>query len=391
MFAKFIYPAKAYVLLLNALVLGLSGAAVFPVLGLYLDSQHGASPLQLGFFLAVNGVLAVTSSQLLARFSDRGLSRKLLVQLSNLASIGACFLLASAQTFNTALLAGAIIAIFSSTGLPQLFAIGREQVTGDNARMFQSVMRTMIAISWAFGPATAFVLAEVFGYATLFTVGAGCYALSLLISTQLPRAVLQATQQVIDKVKVRDYRPWLLVLAFVFLFAANNLYLVGMPLYITKILAWPESYVGFLMSTAAALEIPVMIATGLLTGRVRYSWMMLWAALSAVIFFAILISTQNVLFWFVAQIFNGMFIGVAAAAGISYFQDLMPEQLGTASTLYNNAIKVGGVLGTLAVAMVGHFVTYAGVLPAALISTVIALLVFIVLHWVQKLGNYAIS
>lgn len=391
MIERFVYPPKAYILLLNALVLGMSGAAVFPVLGLYLDSQHNATPLQLGFFLAVNGILAVVSSQVLAKFSDRGLSRRLLVQISNIASIGACFILAYASSYGIALIAGALIAIFSSTGLPQLFAIGREQVSGDNAQMFQSLMRTMIAVSWAFGPAIAFTLADIFGYTTLFTVGAGCYGLSLLISTQLPNAVLNVAERIVAKVKVKDYRPWILVAAFIFLFAGNNLYLVGMPLYITKILGWPESYVGFLMSTAAAIEIPVMIVTGLLAGRVRYSWMMLWAAASAVAFFSILISTKVVAFWFMAQLFNGMFIGVAAAAGISYFQDLMPDQLGTASTLYNNAIKIGGVVGTLSVALVGHFVTYAGILPAAITSVSVALLIFIALHWVQKLGNYAVS
>lgn len=49
------------------------------------------------------------------------------------------------------------------------------------------------------------------------------------------------------------------------------------------------------------------------------------------------------------QLLNAIYIGILGGIGMLYFQDLMPYQAGSATTLYTNTIRVGWIIaGSLA-------------------------------------------
>ncbi|WP_413700024.1 hypothetical protein ACLKMH_22440 [Psychromonas sp. KJ10-10] len=62
--------------LLTCLFNGLSTAFVFPLLSLYLIDELQASPISMGFFIAIMISSGVLVSQYLAKKSDQGRSRK---------------------------------------------------------------------------------------------------------------------------------------------------------------------------------------------------------------------------------------------------------------------------------------------------------------------------
>ncbi len=44
------------------------------------------------------------------------------------------------------------------------------------------------------------------------------------------------------------------------------------------------------------------------------------------------------------QLLNAIFIGILGGIGMLYFQDLMPGQAGSATTLYTNTSRVGWII-----------------------------------------------
>jgi SET family sugar efflux transporter-like MFS transporter len=66
------------------------------------------------------------------------------------------------------------------------------------------------------------------------------------------------------------------------------------------------------------------------------------------------------------QLLNAAFIGVLAGIGMLYFQDLMPGQAGTATTLFTNTIRVGWVIAGAIAGAVAEIWNYHAVFYAAL-------------------------
>lgn len=373
------------VILLNSLLLGLSGAALFPVFGLFLVREFGATPLQVGIFFTLNSIIGIGGSQLIGHISDKGLNRKTLVMVANVASVIGCLLFAVAQSYLQVLFVGAVIMLVSSIALPQLFAISGLVVKGEIAPLYQAVLRAMISVAWIAGPPLAFILAESIGFRNLMLVAAASYGLSLLTSLGLPGRAQMAAEQS-TAIEVKSLMPWLLALAFVFLFGANNMYLVSMPIYLAEVLGWSSSIPGYLMGLAAALEIPIMLIAGLTAYKVGHARQMLVAGVAGILFYGCLSFIQWQPIWFVAQLFNATLVGIGAGSGISYFQRLMAPRMGAASSLYNNAIKAGGLVGAALSGIIAQYLGYESVFKVALLFCVIALALFMWLAlWTKRL------
>ncbi|MFP3786942.1 MFS transporter, partial [Burkholderia sp. SIMBA_024] len=79
-----------------------------------------------------------------------------------------------------------------------------------------------------------------------------------------------------------------------------------------------------------------MILAGRYVNRVGKRPMMAGAIVAGMLFYAGMLwfSTTGVLL--ALQTFNAIFIGIIATVGMLYFQDLMPERAGMATTLFTN-------------------------------------------------------
>jgi len=102
-----------------------------------------------------------------------------------------------------------------------------------------------------------------------------------------------------------------------------------------------------------------MLIAGYLVKRVGKKRLMLFAVLSGVLFYAGIIAFQFKTALLLMQLFNAMFIGIVAAIGMLYFQDLMPGRAGSATTLFTNSISTGVILaGVLQGSIVQYFSHY---------------------------------
>ncbi len=151
------------------------------------------------------------------------------------------------------------------------------------------------------------------------------------------------------------------------------MYLITMPLYIGKALHWSQELAGWLMGLAAGLEIPVMLLAGRYSARLGNRKLLLISAVSAVAFYVMLLSSQQQIWLFLAQILNALFIGILAGIGMTCFQDLLPGHPGQASTLFSNCIRCGGIISGMLAGAVTEWFQFQGVFICALVLSLCSL------------------
>ncbi|EFL7066401.1 sugar efflux transporter SetA [Escherichia coli] len=354
--------------MLVAFMMGVAGALQAPTLSLFLSREVGAQPFWIGLFYTVNAIAGIGVSLWLAKRSDSQGDRRKLIIFCCLMAIGNALLFAFNRHYLTLITCGVLLASLANTAMPQLFALAREYAD-NSARevvMFSSVMRAQLSLAWVIGPPLAFMLALNYGFTVMFSIAAGIFTLSLvLIAFMLPsvaRVELPSENALSMQGGWQDSNVRMLFVASTLMWTCNTMYIIDMPLWISSELGLPDKLAGFLMGTAAGLEIPAMILAGYYVKRYGKRRMMVIAVAAGVLFYTGLIFFQSRMALMTLQLFNAVFIGIVAGIGMLWFQDLMPGRAGAATTLFTNSISTGVILagviqGAIAQSW-GHFAVY---------------------------------
>ncbi|EKQ0789690.1 sugar efflux transporter SetA [Escherichia coli] len=354
--------------MLVAFMMGVAGALQAPTLSLFLSREVGAQPFWIGLFYTVNAIAGIGVSLWLAKRSDSQGDRRKLIIFCCLMAIGNALLFAFNRHYLTLITCGVLLASLANTAMPQLFALAREYAD-NSARevvMFSSVMRAQLSLAWVMGPPLAFMLALNYGFTVMFSIAAGIFTLSLvLIAFMLPsvaRVELPSENALSMQGGWQDSNVRMLFVASTLMWTCNTMYIIDMPLWISSELGLPDKLAGFLMGTAAGLEIPAMILAGYYVKRYGKRRMMVIAVAAGVLFYTGLIFFNSRMALMTLQLFNAVFIGIVAGIGMLWFQDLMPGRAGAATTLFTNSISTGVILagviqGAIAQSW-GHFAVY---------------------------------
>ncbi|EMS0155620.1 sugar efflux transporter SetA [Escherichia coli] len=354
--------------MLVAFMMGVAGALQAPTLSLFLSREVGAQPFWIGLFYTVNAIAGIGVSLWLAKRSDSQGDRRKLIIFCCLMTIGNALLFAFNRHYLTLITCGVLLASLANTAMPQLFALAREYAD-NSARevvMFSSVMRAQLSLAWVIGPPLAFMLALNYGFTVMFSIAAGIFTLSLvLIAFMLPsvaRVELPSENALSMQGGWQDSNVRMLFVASTLMWTCNTMYIIDMPLWISSELGLPDKLAGFLMGTAAGLEIPAMILAGYYVKRYGKRRMMVIAVAAGVLFYTGLIFFHSRMALMTLQLFNAVFIGIVAGIGMLWFQDLMPGRAGAATTLFTNSTSTGVILagviqGAIAQSW-GHFAVY---------------------------------
>lgn len=354
--------------MLVAFMMGVAGALQAPTLSLFLSREVGAQPFWIGLFYTVNAIAGIGVSLWLAKRSDSQGDRRKLIIFCCLMAIGNALLFAFNRHYLTLITCGVLLASLANTAMPQLFALAREYAD-NSARevvMFSSVMRAQLSLAWVIGPPLAFMLALNYGFTVMFSIAAGIFTLSLvLIAFMLPsvaRVELPSENALSMQGGWQDSNVRMLFVASTLMWTCNTMYIIDMPLWISSELGLPDKLAGFLMGTAAGLEIPAMILAGYYVKRYGKRRMMVIAVAAGVLFYTGLIFFHSRMALMTLQLFNAVFIGIVAGIRMLWFQDLMPGRAGAATTLFTNSISTGVILagviqGAIAQSW-GHFAVY---------------------------------
>ncbi|HFQ5077417.1 TPA: sugar efflux transporter [Vibrio vulnificus] len=376
----------AILFVITATIIGLCGAFFYPLTSLFLVEKLNASPMMLSLYMVVAVISSVSVSQVIAGKSDRGWQRKTILLISVSCQLVTVLSFIFIREYWIAIAVVALLGSVSGAAFGQLFALGREY--GDkyvtDSASFVSTMRAGIAIAWVFGPPLAFLLKAAYGFEASFTVAAIVIALSILV---IFRGIPNVERNLrVEKEPSRANGGWvssvnplvfIYCLIIVLAFAANNLYIVSMPLYLSQELKVDANWLGVLFGVAALCEIPVMLWAGKLARRWSALTIMKVGIASGVLFYAVMLVATDYTHLIVAQILNGIFIGTCATLGMVVMQDMMKDKLGTASTLFSNMLQLSMLVSSLSVGIVGELFNYYSSFYVSLLGVSLALILLI--------------
>ncbi|MBP0664281.1 sugar efflux transporter SetB [Escherichia coli] len=364
--------------LIVAFLTGIAGAMQTPTLSIFLTDEVHARPAMVGFFFTGSAVIGILVSQFLAGRSDKRGDRKSLIVFCCLLGVLACTLFAWNRNYFVLLFVGVFLSSFGSTANPQMFALAREHAdkTGREAVMFSSFLRAQVSLAWVIGPPLAYALAMGFSFTVMYLSAAVafivCGVMVWLFLPSMQKELPLATGTV--EAPRRNRRDTLLLFVIcTLMWGSNSLYIINMPLFIINELHLPEKLAGVMMGTAAGLEIPTMLIAGYFAKRLGKRFLMRVAAVGGVCFYAGMLMAHSPVILLGLQLLNAIFIGILGGIGMLYFQDLMPGQAGSATTLYTNTSRVGWIIAGSVAGIVAEIWNYHAVFWFAMVMIIATL------------------
>jgi MFS transporter, SET family, sugar efflux transporter len=353
-------------LLATNFVLGLTTAFTLPFISLWATRDIGMSAQTLGTFMTVQALAAITVSTLIARWSDRGVSRRTLLLLGSCAGVFANVGFAYVRDPLLLLLIGSSALAVASINFAQFFAHVREHLehtkrAGAAVPVLMGILRACYALAWTVGPLLAARLVSRFGYPAIFLSTAGLFIVFAAgVMGFVPRALRVAETLPTQPLRWGVGQPVALAhaVAFALMFAAFTLTGLNLPLFLTAKLGATEQGVGAAFAVSPIFEILFMVGFGHLATLGHQQRVIVVGASAAVGYFAALPFITAVWHVYPLQVLNAAAHAVTTSVAIPFFQDLMPGQRGGATTLYSNALKAGSVLGLAAFGLLASYLGY---------------------------------
>ncbi|ENY5531266.1 sugar efflux transporter [Staphylococcus pseudintermedius] len=359
MFRELLTIKNYKLFIVNMMLIGMGIAITVPFFVLFATNQLGMTTNQFGLLLALAAISQFTMNSIVARFSDtHAINRKVIIIVGlfmGAISFTLPFFVHSVVLF---IILYAIFQGLFAPAMPQLYASARESInqsTSSSRAVFaNSVLRSMFSFGFLFGPLVGNILNQSWGYSGLFSGTVAIILTTLLLQVFFFKDI-KAKKPVRDSIMTEQDAPSMLkhrylivpFIAFVLLHIGQWMYTLNMPLFVTQYLHEEEKYVGHLASLCAGLEVPFMIILGMVASKVETRTLLAIAAVCGSLFFGSIGIFESIHMMLVGQVLLAAFLAVLLGIGISYFQDVLPQYPGYASTLFANAMVIGQLLGNL--------------------------------------------
>lgn len=372
--------------LFTCLFSGFSGAFMGPLLSLYLIDELKVSPLSMGLLISLMVLSGVVVSQFLAKKSDAGMSRKTIILMAQIGFICTTCTLALTRNYYIALAAVIFFMSVSACSLPQIFTMGRnyaDKYLANKAVLFITMMRASIAVAWVIGPPLAFLINDQFGFTQTFLIAASSsISVFFIVLIGLPNLHIEIEHSVKKSIHWQKNPGVLLFLLCIFFtFSANSMYITSISLYLTQELDLPSKWAGYLMGIAAFIEIPIMLSAGYLSLKIGTHRLIFIACSCGLIFHGGLLVTTQPWLLLLLQVFNALFIGITASLGMVVVQDMMKQQMGLASTLFNSSQMLSMLLSSLMVGLIAQYFSYYAIF---IVSTLFCALAMLFLYLAEQ-------
>ena len=377
------------VVLFLSILLGLAYSFVVPFMSMFGTRELGMSHFGFGVFMMVTSVSGIVISTILARSSDTRWSRKSVLLLGGAA--GALGYLGYAFVRNplglTAI--GALALGVSSITFGQIFAYARDMLEASEIEpreipFYMNFIRLFFALAWTVGPAIAAYLMIRYSFRVMFSSAALTYVVfCLLVARFVPwRPPTEASRRAAQALPlfVALKNPQLLahLLAFSLYFCCSTMGMMNLPLLILGELHGAERDVGIAYSLAPLFELPLMFYVGVLATRVSHEKIIVSAIGLGIVYYAGLSLAGAPLHVFFLQAVSAAVVAVMSGVAITFFQNYLPDQAGTATNLYSTASRVGAIGGYLGFGLIGGALGHRAVFGASVGLCALAVTILLV-------------
>ncbi|MEN0036483.1 MAG: sugar efflux transporter [Cellvibrio sp.] len=368
---------------------GVVGALVLPTFSLFLAKEIAVRPLLVGLAFAGIALASIAYNHWIGHWSDKLADRRPLVAVCCLLGTVACVIFALSRNYWLVAFTAIFLLSLSMVSFSQIMAYSLDyaeaEIPVERIPLFNAIMRAQIAFAWVAGPPAGFLLATYFGFDVSYGIAAVLYILVAIASFKLlPRLPTKNKPVNADgeQLALPSLSPGikqsllLCAIAFSLMWGVNNAYLISLPIHLKDNLHLEAQWMGWVMGTTAALEVPFMLLAGHYASRFRLISLIRCAGVAALILYVGVYFATELWHLFVLQIFNAVFIGVLAGLGVSVIQDLMPGRSGGASALYTNTTHVGNLFSSLMVGLVADMYGYHEVFVVNIVLVFIAIWAF---------------
>ena len=408
-----------------------SGSLFAPVMSYYLNTELGFDPIHISIVFALLPLATIAIVQTIARFSDMGLQRPMIICIASLFGIASSMVLYSRPDFVTMCTLGLVCLGTHPVAFPQIFASAREfaiKHVKQGSLMFTTFLRSLTSLSWVVGPPLAYAIALGGSFNLLFTVTAVMFFLCFLASyfflpnvfdanqaedspngtgktegspegenkpegtpdtapqepdaEQVSQAAKEARQTAAKAgAKVAWWKDSSVMMLFAgtgLIFTAFSSYISTMPLYVTQELKLSTDLPGYIMGLAAFLEIPLMFLGAKLSKIIGLKTVVLLGAISLLVFLVLLHWATTPAQLLALQIFPALFIAFLGSIGMVLFQEMLPTIPGQSTSLFINASTAGQIAGggMISLAESGTYMTiYNGGMGIAVVGVILIALV----------------
>jgi MFS transporter, SET family, sugar efflux transporter len=357
---------------------GLGNGVAGSYLTLFAVDKAHLSPLALGAFLTVYSLSGVLISTCFGRWFDRAPS-PLPLLLALLMTISGYALLSVTTNFYLLLLIAGVPLGTSLTVFPQLFALAKghlDRIDANTAERGTAMMRATWSIAWAVGPALGALMINWFDFSGVFLAGAMCAVTATIIVISTRVDALRTTPKPVGPGPTgRTTRQVSFAASsLVFFHMAMFMGSIALPVVATHELGGTKADVGLISSVCAFLEVPVMFAFVLRPSVAgNHGWISA-GFLAFMAYFLTITWSPSVSVLLIAQVLRAVGIGLISYQGISYMQALMPNQAGSAATLFSNTANAGFLFASLSAGGWAQAFGYRSMFPVCAILSVLGLL-----------------
>ncbi|HEY3253261.1 MAG TPA: sugar efflux transporter, partial [Polyangiaceae bacterium] len=378
-----------FVVMLLCTLLGLAYSFVVPFMSMFGTREVGMSHFGFGVFMTITSVSAIVISTALARYSDTHWSRKSVLLLGGVAGALGYLGYAFVREPLTLTGIGAILLGISSISFGQVFAYARETLEASTTEpheipFYMNFIRSFFALAWTVGPAIAAYLVTHYSFRITFSVAAlTMLAFSALVALFVPRrppseASRQAAAELPLSVAIKNRQLLAHFVAFALYFCCSTMGMMNLPLLILGELAGTERDVGIAYSVAPLFELPLMFYVGVLATRLEHAKLIMGALAIGVIYYAGLALTQLPGQVFVLQALSAAVVAVMSGVAITFFQNFLPNQAGSATNLYSTSSRIGATAGYLGFGAIAGELGHRTVFGVALVLCALSLATLVV-------------
>ena len=369
-------------------VLGLAYSFVVPFLSMWGMLEIGMTPLSFGLFMTITSVSSIVLSTVLASWSDTHVTRRTMLVVGAVAGMIGYTGYAFLRDPIGLTIIGAIALGIASVNFSQLFAHAREELSRPgngqvDVPLLISVLRVAFSLAWTVGPAIGAAVMIHFSYRGIFLAAAILFLIFLggvlrsVPHRHHPPAAEKTTREPLRKVL---RRPVILVhsAGFVLIFAAFTMNMMNLPLLVTQQLGGTEGDVGIIFGIAPVVEMPLMIWFGRLAAQGHQVSLIRFGVFIGACYFIALTFVGVPWHIYPIQLLSAVSIAVTTNVAITFFQDLIPDQPGIATSIYANSYSAGNLLGYLSFGLLVDAVGYRGVFWACSALSSITLVIFMI-------------
>jgi MFS transporter, SET family, sugar efflux transporter len=383
----FVWNIRGFpVLFLTNFIFGLAMSFFAPFSSLFGIDQVGMSNIGFGIFMTIMAVGGVMISTYIGKLSDRRVSRKLLLIITSAAAILGYAGFAFFRDYYVLSLIGFFLLGTASAAVPQLWAYAREvldqtDVPEHEIPYVMNIFRMFFALSWTVGPALAAWLLLIVGFKGLFIFVAVAYAFALLTILYLLKDVPRVSEESVEPIVLKKFvfKPHILanLVAMLLLTAATSINMLNVPQFVTKVLHGSEMHVGIIFSVPPVFEVPMMVAFGILATRFDNALLIRLGFAIATVYFLLIWNVTEPWQIYPLQILSAAQVSITSGIAVTYFQSFIPDEPGTATTLYMNTSQLGATLGYLLFGVISELLGYGNVFVVCMIFTGIGLMILL--------------